>query len=85
LRYRIGGNARGSCRSRGPCAKSHGGLCRNCRDRSLVKLSAIPGECLEGQEHWKAITDAAVEVGPALFFSLLIITLSFIPIFTLQA
>ena len=31
------------------------------------------------------ITDAAVEVGPALFFSLLIITLSFIPVFTLQA
>jgi Cu(I)/Ag(I) efflux system membrane protein CusA/SilA len=29
--------------------------------------------------------DAAVEVGPALFFSLLIITLSFLPIFTLQA
>ena len=44
-----------------------------------------PGERLEGQEHWKVITDAAVEVGPALFFSLLIITLSFIPIFTLQA
>ena len=31
------------------------------------------------------ITDAAVEVGPALFFSLLIITLSFIPVFTLEA
>jgi len=35
--------------------------------------------------HWKLITDAAVEVGPALFFSLVIITLSFIPVFTLQA
>ena len=31
------------------------------------------------------ITQAAVEVGPALFFSLLIITLSFVPVFTLQA
>jgi Cu(I)/Ag(I) efflux system membrane protein CusA/SilA len=31
------------------------------------------------------IGDAAVEVGPALFFSLLIITLSFIPVFTLEA
>ena len=31
------------------------------------------------------ITQAAVEVGPALFFSLLIITLSFLPVFTLQA
>ncbi|MEH6387129.1 MAG: efflux RND transporter permease subunit [Pseudomonas profundi] len=40
---------------------------------------------LEGAEHWKVITDAAIEVGPALFFSLLIITLSFIPVFTLEA
>jgi Cu(I)/Ag(I) efflux system membrane protein CusA/SilA len=31
------------------------------------------------------IVDAACEVGPALFFSLLIITLSFIPVFTLEA
>jgi Cu/Ag efflux pump CusA len=31
------------------------------------------------------MTEAAVEVGPALFFSLLIITLSFIPVFTLEA
>jgi Cu(I)/Ag(I) efflux system membrane protein CusA/SilA len=31
------------------------------------------------------ITDAAAEVGPALFFSLLIITLSFVPVFTLEA
>ncbi|AHZ80294.1 cation transporter [Pseudomonas putida] len=31
------------------------------------------------------MTDAAVEVGPALFFSLMIITLSFVPVFTLQA
>jgi copper/silver efflux system protein len=44
-----------------------------------------PGRRLESNEHWKLITDAAVEVGPALFFSLLIITLSFIPVFTLQA
>lgn len=36
-------------------------------------------------EHWGIITRAAVEVGPALFFSLLIITLSFIPVFSLQA
>ncbi|MGD9582178.1 MAG: efflux RND transporter permease subunit [Lysobacterales bacterium] len=32
----------------------------------------------------QAITDALVEVGPALFFSLLIITLSFLPIFALE-
>jgi len=35
--------------------------------------------------HWHVVTEAAVEVGPALFFSLLIITLSFLPVFTLQA
>jgi Cu(I)/Ag(I) efflux system membrane protein CusA/SilA len=46
---------------------------------------ARPGEQLTGDERWKVITDAAVEVGPALFFSLLIITLSFIPVFTLEA
>ncbi len=38
-----------------------------------------------GDEHWRVITEAAVEVGPALFFSLLIITLSFVPVFTLEA
>ena len=44
-----------------------------------------PGRELRGDEHWRVISDAAVEVGPALFFCLLIITLSFIPIFSLQA
>ena len=36
-------------------------------------------------QRFKIIVDAACEVGPALFFSLLIITLSFIPVFTLEA
>ncbi|GGN45731.1 cation transporter [Novosphingobium indicum] len=44
-----------------------------------------PGEELRGQKRWTVVTEAAVEVGPALFFSLLIITLSFVPVFTLQA
>lgn len=44
-----------------------------------------PGQELKGEARWKVITDAAVEVGPALFSSLLIITLSFIPVFTLEA
>ncbi|MGD9968628.1 MAG: efflux RND transporter permease subunit [Hyphomonadaceae bacterium] len=43
------------------------------------------GEMPQGPDHWRVITEAAVEVGPALFFSLLIITLSFLPVFTLQA
>jgi Cu(I)/Ag(I) efflux system membrane protein CusA/SilA len=46
---------------------------------------AHPGETLVGAARWRVLTDAAVEVGPALFFSLLVITLSFIPVFTLQA
>jgi Cu(I)/Ag(I) efflux system membrane protein CusA/SilA len=44
-----------------------------------------PGETLEDAARWRVITEAAIEVGPALFFSLLIITLSFVPVFTLQA
>jgi Cu(I)/Ag(I) efflux system membrane protein CusA/SilA len=46
---------------------------------------AHPGENLVGAERWQVLTHAAAEVGPALFFSLLVITLSFIPVFTLQA
>lgn len=44
-----------------------------------------PGETLTGEPRWKVITEAAAEVGPALFFSLLIVVFSFIPVFTLQA
>ncbi|MFZ2859154.1 efflux RND transporter permease subunit [Acidovorax sp.] len=44
-----------------------------------------PGELLQGDARWRVIGDAAAEVGPALFFSLLIITLSFVPVFTLEA
>lgn len=46
---------------------------------------AHPGHALAGHERWGVIGEAAAEVGPALFFSLLIITLSFIPVFTLEA
>ena len=46
---------------------------------------AHPGAALSGEERWKVIAEAATEVGPALFFSLLIITLSFIPVFALEA
>ncbi len=35
--------------------------------------------------HWELILDASREVGPALFFSLLIIAISFLPVFTLEA
>ena len=46
---------------------------------------AHPDETLAGEARWSVIGDSAVEVGPALFFSLLIITLSFVPVFTLEA
>lgn len=36
-------------------------------------------------ERWTLVTEASIEVGPALFFSLLVITLSFVPVFTLEA
>lgn len=36
-------------------------------------------------ERWRLVTEASVEVGPALFFSLLVITLSFVPVFSLEA
>ncbi|MFY7854001.1 efflux RND transporter permease subunit [Sphingomonas hominis] len=44
-----------------------------------------PGHVLAGEERWRVITEAAAEVGPALFLSLIIITLSFVPVFTLEA
>jgi len=43
------------------------------------------GEELSTVERWHAILLASREVGPALFFSLLVITVSFLPIFTMQA
>src|SRR3989449_10744825 len=46
---------------------------------------AHPDEKLKGEEHWHVIGEAAAQVGPALFASLLIITLSFVPVFTLEA
>jgi Cu(I)/Ag(I) efflux system membrane protein CusA/SilA len=39
----------------------------------------------EGEERWKLMAESAIEVGPALFASLLVITLSFVPVFALQA
>lgn len=39
---------------------------------------------LSRQEHWRVVVEAAQEVGPALFFSLLIITVSFLPVFSLE-
>ena len=45
----------------------------------------IEKEPLTDENRWRIVADAATEVGPPLFFSLLIITLSFLPVFTLEA
>ncbi|PMS19705.1 CusA/CzcA family heavy metal efflux RND transporter [Trinickia dabaoshanensis] len=43
-----------------------------------------PDEPMTAARRWELIATSAAEVGPALFFSLLIITLSFIPVFSLE-
>ncbi|WJF90507.1 efflux RND transporter permease subunit [Paraburkholderia bonniea] len=45
---------------------------------------AHPGQPITTAKRWELIATASAEVGPALFFSLLIITLSFIPVFSLE-
>lgn len=60
-------------------------MIENAHKRIEAWQQAHPGQRLHGAQHWQLIGDAAEEVGPALFFSLLIITLSFIPVFSLQA
>ncbi|MCK4743133.1 MAG: efflux RND transporter permease subunit [Sulfuriflexus sp.] len=45
----------------------------------------IEKEGLTDENRWEIIKKASAEVGPPLFFSLLIITLSFLPVFTLEA
>ena len=39
----------------------------------------------EQKPHWKVILESSKEVGPSIFYSLLVITVSFIPVFTLEA
>lgn len=40
---------------------------------------------ITAENRWNIVADSAAEIGPALFFSLLIITVSFVPVFTLEA
>ncbi len=58
-------------------------------DATIVMIENVhkklEGNDATGAARWRLISDACVEVGPPLFFSLLIITLSFTPIFALQA
>jgi Cu(I)/Ag(I) efflux system membrane protein CusA/SilA len=53
--------------------------------KHLEAFEAQHGRQPSVPERWKLMTEASIEVGPALFFSLLVITLSFIPVFTLEA
>ncbi len=53
--------------------------------KQLEKWMNSFGRKPDKHERWEIITEAAAEVGPALFFSLLIITLSFVPVLVLQA
>ncbi len=60
-------------------------MIENAHKRLEAWRHSHPSENLSRVQHWDLIVTAASEVGPALFFSLLIITFSFLPIFTLQA
>jgi len=53
--------------------------------KHLEHAASERGAPLDAAARWEAVAEAAREVGPALFFSLLIITVSFLPVFTLQA
>jgi len=53
--------------------------------KHLEKLRKDKGDVITSRERWGAISNASKEVGSALFFSLMIITVSFLPVFTLQA
>lgn len=53
--------------------------------KRLEHFEAQHGRRPSAAEHWEIVAAAATEVGPALFFSLLVITLSFLPVFALEA
>ena len=58
-------------------------------DAAIVMIENVhrklEGRSVTNEERWELVAEASSEVGPALFFSLLVITLSFLPIFTLEA
>jgi len=64
------------------------------RERARAMGVSIPGDeggdflhtrLLTSKERWDVVVESSKEVGPALFFSLLIITVSFLPVFSLEA
>jgi len=58
-------------------------------DAAIVMVEALhrrlEEEAITRENRWQIVTDVCTEVGPALFFSLLIITVSFVPVFALEA
>ncbi|GJM09618.1 MAG: cation transporter [Lysobacteraceae bacterium] len=58
-------------------------------DAAIVMVESVhkkmEGKRVSTQQRWQLVEQAAIEVGPPLFFSLLIITFSFLPVFALQA
>jgi Cu(I)/Ag(I) efflux system membrane protein CusA/SilA len=60
-------------------------MIENAHKRLEAWHHAHPDRTLAGEERWGVIGEAAAQVGPALFISLLIITFSFVPVFTLEA
>ena len=52
--------------------------------RDAAKARSFDTSVLSAQERWQVVVESSKEVGPALFFSLLIITVSFVPVFTLE-
>ncbi len=59
-------------------------MVENAHTRLTIANKQKGGE-LTRAEHWRVIGESSREVGPALFFSLMVITVSFLPIFTMQA
>jgi Cu(I)/Ag(I) efflux system membrane protein CusA/SilA len=53
--------------------------------KHLERFHEAHGRDARGAERWRLMADASIEVGPALFASLLVITLSFLPVFALEA
>jgi Cu(I)/Ag(I) efflux system membrane protein CusA/SilA len=51
--------------------------------KQIEREDLLPLE--QRRPRWQVVTEAAQEVGPSLFYSLLVITVSFLPVFTLQA
>lgn len=56
-------------------------------DGAIVMIDNMQRKLAEnpGRSHFQTVVDSTLEVGPTLFFSLLIITVSFMPVFTLEA